>query len=140
MTQRSSGQYKQFRIRRLLPGTSLLPLIALSFFAACTSKYTLTSFYVTNSSSKTMNFTASIIKYNSMGQFEMTLPFTVLPGDSVLARKAKFINGMAPNKWFTRFIIFPVDSILLNNPNDPGNWILHQDARGRPVYYFNLTK
>jgi hypothetical protein len=48
-----------------------------------------------------------------MGAFEMLLPFTVLPKDSIIARRANFRKNISPNEWFMQFIIFPVDSVLL---------------------------
>lgn len=75
-----------------------------------------------------------------MGQFEMTLPFTVLPNDSVLARRGKFKRDASPNKWFTVFILFPVDSVALNNPNLSQNWIKSTDSKGKPIYTFNVAK
>jgi hypothetical protein len=82
----------------------------------------MTTFYVKNNSDKTMSFRASALKYNSSGQqFEVTVPFTVLPHDSVLARKVRLRKGAGPNVWFSRFTILPVDSISLNDPDIPEN-------------------
>lgn len=104
------------------------------------TNYQLTTFYVKNNTDKTVNFKASVIKYSSMGQFEMTLPFTILPKDSVLARRAKFRKDVLPNQWFTQFIIFPVDSVVLNDPNISINWIKSTDAKGKLIYTFNIAK
>jgi hypothetical protein len=104
------------------------------------TNYQLTTFYVNNNTGKTVHFKASVLKYSSMGQFEMTLPFTALPNDTVLARKAKFRKDVLPNQWFTQFVIFPVDSVVLNNPNISTNWIKSTDAKGKPVYIFNIAK
>ena len=70
----------------------------------------------------------------------MTLPFTVLPNDSVLARRAKFRKDVLPNEWFTQFIIFPVDSVVLNDPNISTNWIKSTDAKGKLIYSFSIAK
>lgn len=102
--------------------------------------YPMTSFYVKNNSDKPLNFKASVMKYSSMGLFEMTLPFTVLPHDSVLARQVGLRKDAQPTAWFTGFIIFPTDSILFNDPNNSANWLKYTDAKGRPVYTFTLTK
>jgi hypothetical protein len=102
--------------------------------------YPVTTFYVKNNSDKTLNFKASVMKYSSMGQFEMTLPFTVLPHDSVLARRIGLKKNAEPITWFTRFIIFPTDSILFNDPNISANWIKSTDTKGRPVYTFKMAK
>jgi len=108
------------------------------------TSYPLTTFYVKNNSDKPINFRASITKYSSMtGPFEMTLPFTVLPKDSVLARKAGFRKDASPTNWFTSFVIFPVSGVILNDPNDPNdptNWIKSEDSKGKPVYTFNVTR
>lgn len=102
--------------------------------------YTPTTFYVKNSTDKTLNFKASIIKYSSMGPFEMTLPFCVPPNDSVLARRVSLRKDALPTDWFTKFIIFPSDSISFNDPNNPNNWMKSIDQKGRQVYIFNMTK
>ncbi len=108
-------------------------------FSGCMANYSLTSFYVKNNTNKTINFKASAIKYSSMGPFEMTLPFTVLPNDSVLARRVNLRKDILPNRWFTQFIIFPVDSIVLNNPNNSENWIKSTDTKGKLIYTFNIA-
>ena len=100
----------------------------------------MTTFYVKNNTNKTVNFKASVDKYSSMGTFNMTLPFTVFPMDSVLARKVSLRNGAPPFAWFTQFILFPVDSIIFNDPNDPVNWIKSFDTKGKPVYTFVVAK
>ena len=102
--------------------------------------YPTTTFYVKNTTNKTLNFKASIIKYSSMGPFEMTLPFSVPPKDSVLARQVGYKKDAAPTGWFTKFLIFPSDSINFNDPNNATNWVKSTDPKGRPVYIFNLTK
>jgi hypothetical protein len=81
-----------------------------------------------------------LLKYNTMEQFEMTLPFTVLPKDSVLARRANFRKDVLPNEWFTQFLVFPVDSVVLNDSNISANWIKSSDAKGKPIYTFNIAK
>lgn len=102
--------------------------------------YTPTKFYVKNSTNKTLNFKASIVKYSSMGPVEMTLPFSVPPNDSVLARLVSLRKDALPTDWFTKFIIFPSDSIRFNDPNNPNNWTKSIDQKGRQVYIFNMTK
>lgn len=108
--------------------------------SGCMTNYPLTTFYVKNNTDKTVNFKASVIKYSSMGQFQMTLPFTVLAQDSVLARKVNFKKDVLPNQWFTQFIIFPVEGIVLNNPNNPENWIKSTDTKGKIIYTFNVAR
>ncbi len=100
----------------------------------------MTTFYVKNTTNETLNFKASVIKQSSMGPHEMTLPFAVAPNDSVIARQVGFKKGIEPTAWFSKFIIFPSDSINFNDPNDPANWKKTLDEKGRPVYTFNMTK
>ena len=102
--------------------------------------YPKTTFYVKNSTNETLNFKASVIKRNSMGSFEMTLPFAVPPNDSVLARQVNFKKDAEPTAWFTKFTIFPSDSINFNDPNNSMNWIKSTDQKGRPVYIFKMVK
>lgn len=116
---------------------SLLIVLTLS---SCMVNYPKTSFYVKNNSEKTQNFKASIMKYSSMGQFEMTLPFAVPPHDSILARQVGFRKDAAPTAWFTRFTIFPADGVTFNDPNNVSNWIKSSDKKGKPNYTFTLTK
>ncbi|WP_126973225.1 hypothetical protein [Gynurincola endophyticus] len=118
----------------------LFLLIILIGFSSCKTNYTLTTFYVKNPTAQSLNFKASIIKYNSMGPYEMTLPFTVLPGDSVLARQVKLRNDIPPNKWFTQFVNFPVEGIVFNDPNLENNWVKSIDEKGKPVFTFTLAK
>jgi len=118
----------------------LLHILVCLTLSSCMMNYPLTTFYVKNNTDKTIRFKASVIKYSSMGQFEMTLPFTVLPKDSVLARRANFKKDILPNQWFTQFIIFPVDSIVLNNPNSSENWIKSTDTKGKLIYTFSIAK
>jgi hypothetical protein len=118
-------------------------LVILIFTLNCTScfvNYPLTTFYVKNTTDKTLNFKASVMKRSSMGPFEMTLPFAVLPHDSVIARRTNFKTDASPAAWFTRFIIFPTDSVLFNDPDNQDNWIKTTDERGRPIYTFTMSK
>ncbi|MFT3825178.1 MAG: hypothetical protein QM731_14750 [Chitinophagaceae bacterium] len=119
----------------------LLPVMTVCIiFAGCMTNYPLTTFYVKNNTGKTVNFKASVDKASTMGTFNMTLPFTVLPGDSVIARRVNFKKDAAPTAWFTQFILFPVDSVKLNDPNLADNWVRSADEKGKPVYTFNVTK
>lgn len=107
---------------------------------ACKTTYQTTTFYVKNNSSKVLNFKASVEKLRSMGTYIMTLPFTVMPGDSVLARKVGIKKGAPPTVWFTQFIIFPMDGVKVNDPKDSASWVPSTDAKGKPVYTFNVTR
>ncbi|MHC1778333.1 MAG: hypothetical protein AB9834_23230 [Lentimicrobium sp.] len=118
----------------------ILTVLTLLLFSACNVNYPVTSFYVKNTSGKTINFKASILKYSSMGQCEMTLPFAVAPHDSTLARRVGFHKDAVPTAWFRTFVIFPTDSVLMNDPNNDGNWIKSTDKKGKHVYTFTLTK
>jgi hypothetical protein len=116
---------------------AIITCIALT---GCITNYQATTFYVKNNTSKTVNFKASVEKLSSMGTYIMTVPFTVLPADSVLARQVGIRKGAPPTAWFTDFIIFPVDSVQLNDPKDSANWIPSTNAKGKPVYTFNIAK
>lgn len=70
----------------------------------------------------------------------MTLPFAVPPHDSVLARRVGFNKDAQPTAWFTKFIIFPSDSVYFNDPNKADNWVKSTDPKGKPVYTFTMTK
>ncbi len=115
-------------------------LTSVVLFSGCVSNYQSTTFYVKNNANKPLNFKASVEKYSSMGPFVMTLPFTVLPQDSVLARSVKLRKDLPPTAWFTDFIIFPADSVKLNDPKNAGNWVKTIDAKGNPVYTFKLAQ
>ena len=116
------------------------PFFACLTLGSCMTNYKMTTFYVKNNTNKTVNFKASVDKLSLMGSFIMTLPFTVLPNDSVLARKVQLRKDVPPTAWFTQFILFPVDSVKLNDPNDANNQIKSTDAKGKQVYTFNVTK
>lgn len=103
-------------------------------------KYPTTTFYVKNNSEKPVNFKATILKRNSMGPFEMTNAFTVQPKDSVLARQVGFKKDAEPQKWFTNFTIFPVDSIKISDPNKSKNWKKWINTKGRPCYTFTIAE
>ena len=109
-------------------------------FAGCMVNYPMTTFYVKNITDKTLNFKASVMKHSQMGQFEMTLPFAVLPHDSVIARKVGFKNDASPTAWFTKFIIFPTDSVQFNDPHIADNWVKTTDEKGKPIYTFTMSK
>ncbi|MRG44039.1 hypothetical protein GFS24_02880 [Chitinophaga sp. SYP-B3965] len=115
-------------------------LACVLLLSGCVSNYQATTFYVKNNSNKPMTFKASVERYTTAGPYIMSLPFSVAPQDSVLARSAKFRKGLAPNQWFTDFIIFPKDSVVLNDPKNPDNWVKSTDAKGKLVYTFNLAK
>jgi len=105
------------------------------------TNYPTTTFYVKNTSDKVQNFTASIMKYSSMtGPFEMTLPIAVPPNDSIIARRVGFHKEARPTAWFTKFIIFPTDSVAFNDPNIDENWVKSTDEKGKTIYTFTMTK
>lgn len=118
----------------------LILFLSIVMYTGCMSNYPRTTFYVKNTSDKTINFTASVMKYSSMGRFEMTLPFMVLPHDSVLARIVGYRKDALPIYWYTKFIIFPVEGIIMNDPNNAENWIKSTDEKGKTIYTFSLTK
>ncbi len=58
----------------------------------------------------------------------------------VLARIVGLKKDASPTAWFYNFIIFPVDSLVLNDPGIPGNWKKEIDEKGNIKYVFNLSK
>ena len=117
-----------------------LILFSASVFASCMTNYPMTTFYVKNTSDKVQNFKASVVKQSSMGPFEMTLPFAVPPNDSVVARRIGFRKEAPPTAWFSKFIIFPADSVAFNDPNIVENWVKSTDENGKTIYTFTMTK
>lgn len=118
----------------------LFPVLVCLTLIGCVTNYQMTTFYVKNNTNKTVNLKASVDKLSSMGSFVMTLPFTVLPHDSVLARNVQLRKDAPPTAWFTQFIVFPIDSVKLNDPNDANNWIKSTDTKGEQIYIFNVAK
>ena len=117
----------------------LSALVIMIFLAGC-GNYPVTSFWVKNNTDKPIHFKATITKMSTMGSFDMTLPFRVLPHDSVLARRVGLKKDASPTAWFDRFIIFPVDSLILNDPDLADNWKKGTDEKGNLKYVFTLTK
>ena len=102
--------------------------------------YTMSTFYVKNTSDKTVNFDASVMKFSQNGPYDVNQSFSIKPKDSVLTRKASMKNGVSPEKWFTQFNIFPTDGLEFNDPNNPQNWIKTIGKDGKPIYTFNIVK
>ena len=111
-------------------------------FFACSKDedYLMTDFYVKNTSNKTIKFDASIMKREHDGWSVYSLPFTVYANDSVLARRISFRkDGENPQKWFYKFIIYPVEGIQMNDLNLSKNWIKY-NMNNNPIYIFTLNK
>lgn len=136
----TSQSPKTLAVMTKLTMKKIILIFALFSLVSCMVNYPTTTFYVKNTTNETLNFKASIIKQSSMGPHEMTLPFAVPPNDSIVARRVGFKKGIEPTAWFTKFIIFPSDSITFNDPNDPANWEKTMDEKGKPVYIFNMTE
>ncbi len=115
-------------------------LIGLTISGCMSKNYPLTTFYVKNNTTQTINFKATVLKISSMGPFDMTVPFTVMPQDSVLARRVNYKKDASPNEWFSQFLIFPVEGITFNDPNDASKWIKSTDENGKLFYTFTLGK
>jgi len=112
------------------------------FFACGTDKdYIMTEFYVKNTSPKIITFDASVIKLSTITDpVEVFLSLTVLPNDSILARKTSFLkDGKEPQKWFNSFNIHPIEGIQMNDPNLPENWIRYP-SEDIQIYVFTLNK
>ena len=116
--------------------TSLLLLLTL---LSCGS-YTMSTFYVKNTSNKPVNFNASVVKHSQMGPFLLNIPFTVKAKDSVLARKIALRSDLTPENWFEKFEIFPTDSLQFNDPKNSQNWVKTIGKDGKPIYTFNIVK
>lgn len=117
----------------------IFALLFLVLVTGCMMNYPATKFYVKNNTDQTIYFKASVIKQSTItGPFEMTVPFTVLSGDSVLARHVNFREDAAPTAWFTNFTLLPIEGTLLKDPNQPENWIKSTDDKGKPVYTFTV--
>ena len=126
----------------------IIALLLLSFtMAGCgvlfpwpEGNYPMTSFYVKNDSPKAIDFKAAVMKQSTVtGPFEMTVPFTVHPQDSVLTRQVGFRKGVEPQQWFTKFIISPAEGVRTNNPYQPENWKKGTDSKGKPTYTFTIA-
>ncbi len=115
-------------------------LFILSLSLMSCGSYTMSTFYVKNTSNKPVSFDASVMKFSQNGPYDVNQSFTIKPNDSVLARKASMKNDVSPEKWFTQFNIFPVDGLEFNDPKNPQNWIKTSDKDGKPVYTFNIVK
>lgn len=117
----------------------LTTLFLLLTLVSCGS-YTMSTFYVKNTSDKTVSFDASVMKFSQSGPYDVNQSFTVKPNDSVLARKVSMRNDVSPEKWFTQFNIFPTDSLEFNDPKNPQNWVKTIGKDGKPIYTFNIVK
>ncbi|UZT98125.1 hypothetical protein ODZ84_00715 [Chryseobacterium fluminis] len=106
-----------------------------------TTKTPMTAFIVKNTSDKPISFTASVIKMSvTFGTQEITRSFTVKPHDSMIARQTYFKrDGDNPQRWFTKFEIFPVDGIMMSKPEKSENWIKGEKDKV-PTYTFTLNK
>lgn len=113
-------------------------LIFFSFLSCGT--YTMTSFYVKNTSDKNVSFDASVLKFSQNGPYDVNQNFIIKPKDSVLARKVSMKKDVSPEKWFTQFNIFPTDSLEFNDPKDPQNWLKSYSNDGQLIYVFNIVK
>lgn len=114
--------------------------ISMLFSLLSCGSYTMSTFYVKNTSDKPVNFNATVIKYSQTGPFLMNVPFVVMPKDSVLARRVKLKSGLTPENWFTEFKIFPTDGLEFNDPKEPRNWVKSMGNDGNPVYTFEIVK
>jgi len=118
----------------------IIACMAMVFFA-CGKEYVKTEFYVKNSSSETINFEITIVKRSTITEpYEVSLPFTLNANDSILARRVEMQkDGKNPQEWFTKFVIYPVEGIQMNDPNLPENWIKYNTG-DTPIYVFTLNK
>ena len=124
---------KMTQMRKL---TTLFLLLTL---VSCGS-YTMSTFYVKNTSNKPISFDASVMKFSQNGPYDINQSFTIKSNDSVMTRKVSMRNDVSPEKWFTRFNIFQTDSLEFNDPKIPQNWVKTIGKDGKPIYTFNIVK
>lgn len=101
----------------------------------------MTAFIVKNTSDKSINFSASVLKYSQiMGPQIIDNSFTVKPKDSIIVRQTYFKrDGENPQNWFQEFKIFPVEGIDLNDPKKAENWV-KSSKDNIPIYTFTINK
>lgn len=103
--------------------------------------YPMTSFYVKNASDKAIDFQATVMKQSTVtGAFPLTVPFTVNPQDSILARQVGFRKNVEPQQWFTQFTISSVEGVKINDPYKPANWKRGTNSKGKPTYTFTIAE
>ncbi len=49
-------------------------------------------------------------------------------------------KDLAPENWFEKFEIFPVDSLKFNDPKKTLNWKKTTDKNGKPTYTFTINQ
>ena len=98
-----------------------------------------TTFYVTNNSTKTINFSSTVVVF-PMSRGPLTRSFSIIPKDTILVRQVEYKKDSEPQKWFLEFKIFPVDGIEMNDPNKAENWIKGINEKERPIYTFTIAE
>ena len=140
---KSATSYTRKTLADIIPKMTkmrkIATLLLLLTLMSCGS-YTMSTFYVKNTSNKPVSFDASVMKFSQNGPYDINQSFTVKPNDSVLARKVSMRNDVSPEKWFTQFNIFPTDSLEFNDPKNPQNWVKIIGKDGKPIYTFNIVK
>ncbi len=117
----------------------LASILILSCGASAIGNYATTTFYVKNNSNQTINFSSTVVVF-PMSRGPLTRQFSVPPMDSILARQTNFKKGVAPQKWFLEFNIFPNDYVTMFDPNKTENWKKGFDTKGRPFYTFLIAE
>jgi hypothetical protein len=117
-----------------------ITIILITFTLLSCGSYTMSTFYVKNTSNKSVNFNASVVKYSQAGPYLLNVPFIVKANDSVLARKVAMRSDLTPENWFEKFEIFPIDSLQFNDPKQTLNWKKTIDKDGKPIYTFTINK
>lgn len=130
-----------FILYKMKKSLLLIPIVLLFISCLPMTGSPMTAFTVKNTSNKPISFTASVIKMSqTFGAQEITNSFTVKPNDSIIARQTYFKkDGENPQKWFSRFDIFPVEGIEMNDPNLPQNW-KKSSKDNIPIYTFTINK
>jgi hypothetical protein len=104
--------------------------------SGCLMNYPTTTFWVSNKSSKDINFTATAYKIHFQ---TMTIPFLVKPNSKVLLRNIGLSEKGNVTHVFSDITFIQSDSILIKDAMNPLNWEKTTDEKGRPMYIFYIN-
>ena len=119
----------------------ILPILLLFIGCIALPGEANTAFIIKNTSEKTINTTIGVIKCSqAFGCQEYKNAFTIKAKDSIIVRQTYFKkDGENPQNWFSKFDIFPVEGIEMNNPNLAENW-KKTSNENVPTYTFTINK
>jgi archaellum component FlaG (FlaF/FlaG flagellin family) len=75
----------------------IMTILLLVTLMSCGS-YTMSTFYVKNTSNKSVSFDTSVLKFSQNVPYNVKQSFTVRPNDSVLTRRASMRNDLGPER------------------------------------------